>query len=58
MHILHFSTSDKIGGSANSAFRIHGGLKNYGISSKMFVCEKSSNDKDIKEVSKIDLIKA
>ncbi len=57
MHILHFSTSDKIGGSAKSASRIHNGLNNKGICSRMFVCDKSSNDKDIKEVSRNKFMK-
>mgnify|MGYP001184337323 CR=1 FL=1 len=57
MRILHFSTSDKIGGSAKSASRIHNGLKNKGICSKMFVCDKSSDDNDVKEVSRNIVIK-
>jgi glycosyltransferase involved in cell wall biosynthesis len=44
MNILHISTSDIDGGAARAAYRLHRGLKNLNLDSKMLVKEKSSND--------------
>lgn len=51
MNVLHFSTSDIEGGSARSAWRIHGGLKRRGLRSRMLVGSKASNDPDVEAVA-------
>ncbi|MDZ4253698.1 MAG: glycosyltransferase family 4 protein [Sulfuritalea sp.] len=51
MNVLHFSTSDIEGGSARSAWRIHGGLKRSGVGSRMLVGSKSSNDPSVAAVA-------
>lgn len=48
--ILHFSTADRIGGSAKAAIRIHEGLKKLGHESKMLVRFKDSDDTDIESL--------
>ena len=47
MNILHLSTSDISGGSARAAYRMHQGLQNAGVNSKMLVQEKHSYDETI-----------
>lgn len=44
LKILHVNTNDITGGAAIAAFRLHTGLNNIGIDSKMFVASKRSND--------------
>ena len=50
LSILHFSTSDTIGGSARSAYRIHTGLRAAGHQSRMLVGIKNSYDSDVATV--------
>jgi glycosyltransferase involved in cell wall biosynthesis len=47
MKILHMDTNDIAGGAAIAAFRLHTGLKNIGIDSKMFVASKGSHDASV-----------
>jgi glycosyltransferase involved in cell wall biosynthesis len=47
MKILHLSTSDLDGGGARAAYRLHEGLKEKKIDSRMLVRAKSSTDKNI-----------
>lgn len=47
MNIVHISTSDSIGGSAQSAQRIHSGLQKYGYNSSMIVRDKISNSPSV-----------
>lgn len=47
LKILHFSTADNEGGSARSAYRIHNGIRKFGISSRMLVGKKVTDDLDI-----------
>ncbi|MGF6906991.1 glycosyltransferase [Fusobacterium sp. PH5-44] len=47
MKILHISTSDKTGGAAIAAYRLHVALLKNGINSKMLVLEKTTDDKEI-----------
>jgi hypothetical protein len=44
MNVLLVSTYDIEGGAARAAYRLHQGLQGKGISSKMLVQDKSSND--------------
>ncbi|MGL5874472.1 MAG: glycosyltransferase family 4 protein [Xenococcaceae cyanobacterium] len=44
MKILHLSTSDLEGGAARSAYRLHRGLQNLGVTSQMLVRAKDSVD--------------
>jgi len=44
MKILHLSTSDISGGAARAAYRLHQGLVENGVHSRMFVQTKYSND--------------
>ena len=47
MKIAILSTYDNIGGAAKAALRLHYGLKKQGVSSKMIVQEKVTNDPDV-----------
>ncbi len=52
MKITHISYSDNRGGSAKSALKIHRGLQNLGVDSKMYVNEKNLTcDKSIKTIN-------
>lgn len=45
--VLHLSTVDRAGGAARAAYRLHEGLREYGVESKMLVQRKVTEDKDI-----------
>ena len=45
--ILSVNTSDTSGGAARAAYRIHCGVRQLGINSRMFVKDKQSNDKTV-----------
>lgn len=47
MKVLHLSTSDITGGAARASYRLHEGLINEGINSKLFVRSRSSDDSDV-----------
>ena len=47
MNIVHISTSDSIGGSAQSAQRIHSGLQKYGYNSSMVVRDKNTDSPSV-----------
>lgn len=47
MNILNVNAHDISGGAARAAYRIHKGLQEIGISSKMLVQSKTSNDKSV-----------
>ena len=47
MKIMHLNTSDRLGGAARAANRLHQGLKNLGISSILLVQSKTSDNDDI-----------
>ncbi len=47
MKSLNVNTDDISGGAARAVYRIHKGLQNIGISSKMLVQSKTSNDKSV-----------
>lgn len=51
LNVLHFSTSDQEGGSARSAWRIHTGLKELGVTSRMIVSQKLSGSDDVECVA-------
>lgn len=44
--ILHINRSDRTGGAAIAAFRLHNAMINAGIDSKYFVQERTINDRD------------
>jgi glycosyltransferase involved in cell wall biosynthesis len=44
MRVVHLSTSDREGGAARAASRIHKGMRSAGIESTMFVAKKSGDD--------------
>ncbi len=47
MKILHLSTYDTKGGGARSTFRLHKGLMELGVDSKLFVNHKSSKEESV-----------
>src|SRR5580765_2631819 len=47
MRIVHFSTFDYSGGAARSAYRLHKGLQEIGVSSTMVVRDKKSDDETV-----------
>jgi glycosyltransferase involved in cell wall biosynthesis len=55
MKIVHINTSDKSGGAAIAAFRLHNAMKEAGIDSIYFVQNRTIHDReDIKTVSKYE----
>lgn len=50
--VLHISTTDNLGGSGRSAYRVHKGLKQLGVLSRMLVGVKVTNDDDIQTISR------
>lgn len=51
LSVVHFSTADREGGSARSAYRIHDGLRRRGHRSRMLVGHKITDDPDVDTVS-------
>lgn len=49
MRVFHLSTSDTQGGAAGSAYRLHNGLLQAGIQSRMYVRSKQSDDSTVVE---------
>ncbi len=49
MKVLHLSTSDTQGGAAGSAYRLHNGLLQAGVQSRMYVRSKQSDDSTVVE---------
>lgn len=47
LNVLHISTADNSGGSGRSAYRVHSGLKDLGVRSRMLVGRKVTNDDDV-----------
>ncbi len=47
MKIVHAGYSDSGGGAAQAAYRIHKGLRNLGVDSKMLVSKKLTEDPDV-----------
>jgi len=47
MKVLHLNVSDLYGGASRAAYRLHTGLKNTGVDSKMLVQFKQSKDPDV-----------
>lgn len=45
--VIHVNTSDQYGGAARAAYRLHSGLRNAGLDSRMFVQDKSSSDHNV-----------
>ncbi|HXQ68983.1 MAG TPA: glycosyltransferase family 4 protein [Pyrinomonadaceae bacterium] len=45
--VLHISTTDNSGGSGRSAYRVHTGLKELGVGSRMLVGRKVTDDNDV-----------
>ena len=52
LSILHISTTDNKGGSGRSAYRIHSGLRDIGVTSRMLVGQKVTKDPDVDSISK------
>jgi len=50
LSVLHFSTADVIGGSAQSAYRLHTGLRARNVGSRMLVGVRAGNDPDVDTV--------
>lgn len=50
LSVVHFSTADLIGGSAQSAYRIHKGLQARNVRSRMLVGFRAGNDPDVDTV--------
>ena len=44
MKILHVGATDSAGGASRASYRLHKGLEESGVDSKMLVRRKSSND--------------
>lgn len=53
MNILHFSTTDGIGGAEKATYRLHSALRNAGHSSRMIVEIKQSDDEDVQAVNRV-----
>src|SRR5512138_1756916 len=51
LSILHINDSDRLGGSGRSAYRIHSGLRNLGLRSRMLVRHKVTDDDDVGQMS-------
>jgi len=49
MKIVHVSCSDSGGGASQAAYRIHKGLRDIGVDSKMLVLKKLTGDPDVKD---------
>ena len=47
MHIMHVNTLESQGGAARSAFRLHKGLQEIGVESRMLVQQKTSDDPSV-----------
>ena len=47
LNVLHISTTDNSGGSGRSAYRVHSGLKELGVRSRMLVGIKVTSDSDV-----------
>lgn len=56
MNILHFSTSDLVGGAAKSAHRLHRALQRAGHGSRMIVRDKISDDPFVHAAQKRKLV--
>lgn len=52
LSVLHISTADNLGGSGRSAYKVHCGLKELGVDSKMLVKIKITSDKDVDFISR------
>jgi glycosyltransferase involved in cell wall biosynthesis len=52
LNVLHISTSDNLGGSGRSAYRIHTGLKRLGVHSRMLVGTKVTDDADVELIAR------
>ena len=50
LSVLHLSCWDNEGGSGRSAYRLHSGLKQLGIRSRMLVGRKQTHDPDVKVI--------
>lgn len=53
VRIVHFSTNDVEGGAARAAYRLHRSLCDGGVSSRMFVRRKRSEDGTVREVPQL-----
>jgi glycosyltransferase involved in cell wall biosynthesis len=47
LQVLHISTRDGVGGAAQAAYRLHKGLLQTGIVSRMLVADKSTDDENV-----------
>ncbi|HEV2761363.1 MAG TPA: hypothetical protein VGV38_00110 [Pyrinomonadaceae bacterium] len=47
MNVLHISTTDNLGGSGRSAYRVHTGLRRLGVRSRMLVGTKATDDPEV-----------
>ena len=47
LSVLHISTSDNLGGSGRSAYRVHTGLRRLGVRSRMLVGVRATDDPDV-----------
>jgi glycosyltransferase involved in cell wall biosynthesis len=45
--VLHISTTDNLGGSGRSAYRVHTGLRRLGVRSRMLVGTKATEDPEV-----------
>jgi glycosyltransferase involved in cell wall biosynthesis len=50
--VLHISQTDNLGGSGRSAYKIHAGLRDLGVKSKMVVSIKDTTDPDVAPISR------
>jgi glycosyltransferase involved in cell wall biosynthesis len=51
LSVLHISTTDNLGGSGRSAYRVHSGLRQLGVRSRMLVGTKVTNDDDVQPIA-------
>lgn len=50
--VLHISTTDNVGGSGRSAYRVHNGLRHLGVRSRMLVGLKATDDEDVMPIAR------
>jgi len=51
LSVLHLSTSDNVGGSGRSAYKVHCGLRRLGVQSRMLVRDRVTSDADVGKLS-------
>ncbi|OAI46830.1 hypothetical protein AYO44_10660 [Planctomycetaceae bacterium SCGC AG-212-F19] len=51
LSVLNISTADNLGGSGRSAYKVHRGLRDLGVRSRMLVRDQVTSDRDVQRVN-------